>query len=96
MNCCCITLLLSLLLLLQIIYDIKQKLLVYKHFICIEKETKWKMNNTSVQTAMKKGLLDSSVIIGATQQSTDIWFGCSTLIEDELDSILKELYNVKK
>lgn len=71
-------------------------MLVYKHFICIEKETKLKMNNTSVQTTMKKGLLDSSVIIGATLQSTDIWSGCSTLIEDQLDSILKELYNVKK
>lgn len=50
---------------------------------------KKKWSNTSVQTATKKGLLDSSVMIGVTLQLTDVWSGCIIVIEDELDSIFE-------
>jgi len=43
--------------------------------------------NTSVQTAMKKGLLVSDVINGAMLELTDIWLCGSSLIDEELDSI---------
>lgn len=46
-----------------------------------------KSSITSVQTAMKNGLLGSDVIKGAMLQFTDLSFSGTWLIDDEVDSI---------